>query len=157
KSLTFGLQLNAPGCVVRGLIINNFFEAGIVLNADNSTVAGDFIGTNAQGTLSRVDDSQDFRCSSAIRSFSSGNTIGGSAPADVNVLGGCIFPNRDEFFGIGANAAVALLDGVGNTIFGNLIGIDKNGQSALGGTSRGIAVRGSVFNVIQNNVISGCG
>src|SRR5262249_22919064 len=41
-----GLIINAPNCIVRGLVINSFQHDGIGVCTDGNVIEGNFIGTN---------------------------------------------------------------------------------------------------------------
>src|SRR5260370_38206877 len=46
-----GLTLNAPNCIVRGLVINRFVGDGIRVCTDGNVFEGNFIGTDPTGTM----------------------------------------------------------------------------------------------------------
>src|SRR5207249_1525315 len=79
------------GSIVRGLVINHLtaeafnFGPGTGLPSNNNTIAGNFIGTDATGTTFLGGTGGAI---SAIFDSSTGNTIGGTAPADRNVIVG---------------------------------------------------------------------
>lgn len=129
-----GLEFSSSGNTVRGLIINSFSSQGIRLGlgSSSSTIAGNFIGTNAAGTAA------DENSSGAIFMWAStGNTIGGTTPADRNVL-----------VSGGAGAVIHVAgDADNNIIQGNLVGLNAAGNVALGSAWAGIAVDGTVLSV----------
>ena len=49
----FGLVLTAGASAVRGMAIGNFMSSGVALNSGNSTLEGNFLGTDATGLLDR--------------------------------------------------------------------------------------------------------
>ncbi len=113
-----GLFITAGGSTVRGLVINRCGAYGVsVITGGGNTIAGNWIGTDATGTA----DLPNFGAGIYVL-FSSGNTIGGTSPADRNVIVG------------GANPAVfdAGTAGGGHTIQGNYIGTNAAGTAALG-------------------------
>lgn len=141
-----GLIITGGSSVVRGLAINNFQEAGssdgfgiflpnLAPNTGN-IIRGNFIGTNLGGTAAEPNDG------TAIATFgaSTGNVIGGSTPATVNLLSG-------------SSSNGMTLDSNGNSAQGNLIGTDKTGTSDLG-NSRGIVISGGSNNTIGGNTIA---
>src|SRR5207244_3407601 len=84
-----GLQINAGGSTVRGLVINHFggnpgtLTGGILLqNQGGNVIEGDFLGTDATGTSN----------ASNLRGImilgSSNNTIGGTTTAARNIISG---------------------------------------------------------------------
>ena len=134
-----GLRLAAgsDGSVIRGLVINQFGDTGITLvDSDNHTIVGNYIGTDVTGTVDLGNTSKGIQVEN-----SSGNQIGGSTAADRNVIAG----NDDD--GI-------ILWGAGSTlnvIQGNYIGVDATGNAALGNSGDGIAIAGGA----NDNTIGG--
>jgi hypothetical protein len=106
----------------RNLISGNDLE-GLRIESDDNTVAGNYIGTDITGTadlgntLSGVDLYQ-----------ASGNTIGGSAEGEGNVISG------NDYAGL----EFILADG--NFVKGNYIGVDATGLSALANTNAGVSI-----------------
>ena len=134
---TDGLVLGAAGSVIRGLVINDYTEAGIRVS-DGTTVERNYIGVDPTGTVDRGNRR-------GIWVSGTDNTIGGAGAG--NLISG------NEFTGIS-------LDGGGNDIFGNTIGLDAAGTSALGNCLAGIRVFGSDNQIGSGaagtgNVISG--
>jgi probable HAF family extracellular repeat protein len=128
----------------RNVIAGSFIDVEIE-GVNNNVVAGNLIGTNAAGTA-------------VLGSFSRGvevddggqnNTIGGTATADRNVIGGLIGVFLD-----GTNAPV-----VNTLVADNYIGTDVTGKVALapsGTHADGVDVaNGASNNMITGNVISG--
>ena len=132
-----GLTISAGNSTVRGLVINRFKNRGIVLqNGGGNTISGNFIGTNpaassggaATGNTSAGID---------IGVNSANNTIGGSSPAARNVI--------SDNGGNGVFIATS-----GNSVIGNLIGLNAAGDSILGNAGTGIFTQGG-----SNNTIGG--
>ena len=100
--------------------------AAIHIQSDNNLVAGNYIGTDASGTVAHPNSDGVFI------EGGDDNTIGGPTAADRNV--------------ISANAgAGVLIDGTasgadGNVVTGNYIGLDATGLSAMGNTDPGVWV-----------------
>ncbi len=122
---------------MRGLIINRFSGNGStdafqLRTRGGNTIAGNWIGLDATGTSGAQNNSR-----AGIYLFNSaGNTIGGTAPADRNVILG------------GGNPA--LYDegtGGGHTIQGNYVGTNAQGTASLG--QNGIVL------TTANNLIGG--
>lgn len=116
--------------------------------ATGNIVRGNFIGTDVTGT-------SELGNNSAGISADNWTTIGGAAPGEGNVIAGNGHLGEHEV-PIGEQV---WLKGDHNTVLGNLIGTDKTGTVALGGSaSAGIEISGS-FNTVgapgAGNVISG--
>jgi hypothetical protein len=141
-----GLRLRAPGCVVRGLSITRFAGEGVqIIGASNCMVSGNFIGLAPDGTA-RANNG------SGVQIFdTSGNRIGGTSPADRNVLSGN-FTAGVHLIGVGAS---------NNVVEGNFIGTSLDGTAARANFVNGIYVQDSPRNRIggttpsARNVISG--
>ena len=130
-----------------GNVISGNAQDGVSLfGANNNSVQGNLIGTDATGTLDRGNT----RIGVIIRSTSSGNTIGGTAPGARNVISG----NNDAGIDIEETAS-------NNTVQGNYIGTDVNGSADLGNSLSGIVVQSGPNNIIggttaaARNVVSG--
>lgn len=141
---TDGLRIAAANTTIRGLVILNFSDVGIEVNAAGGIVEGNFIGTNRGGT-----------------GFFP-NRIGISVSANNVRIGGATLPARNIVsgntrFGIALNQA-----GSGATIQNNYIGLDSN-SAALGNGETGVNVFRSSNNLIggattaTRNVISANG
>src|SRR5262249_22065367 len=74
-----GLLISAGHVTIRGLAINRMSNA-ITVAVGGAVIAGDFIGTDASGMLARTNSNQGVGATSSV--------IGGSAPADPNVISG---------------------------------------------------------------------
>ena len=153
-----GLLIGGTSAAERNVISGNA-EQGIGFdNVDNSTIAGNYIGTNAAGTAD-VNGAVANTAQSGIyiANGSSGNVIGGTSAGARNVLSG---NNHFGFEVINATSQNNLLQG-------NYIGTDATGLVALGNINGGAvfwgAGTGNVFgggaagarNVIAGNTYSG--
>lgn len=150
-NLSSGLILSAPNCIVRGFVIDQFADRGILVQSDGNRISGNFIGTDPTGMIIS-------RNQTGIYVSGDSNSIGGPNPADKNIIGGClaVFGNR-----VLSNASL-FLTGSNNIINGNLIGVNALGNEILGQSNFGIALSGGSNNNIiggttGNNVISGQG
>jgi uncharacterized repeat protein (TIGR01451 family) len=118
--------------------------------AEDNVIQGNFLGTDASGTVDLSPPSGRLRSGIAIFG-TSGVRIGGAQPGEGNLISG----NN----GIGIN----LTDAPGTTIEGNLIGTDVTGTLDLGNGQNGISVSGGTTANIggdtaaAGNVISGNG
>ena len=142
----YGLNVAANNVVIRGLVINNFefcgsanssSAPGIRLSGTGHRVAGNFIGTNADGTAS------DRNARGVILSDADGSTIGGTSPAARNLISGNVRSGVDVF------------EGSSNTIQGNLIGPDKNGEvlADSNAVDGGVVISSGTGNRILSNSI----
>ena len=112
-----GLMIGAPSVTVRGLVIDGFGNGIHLLgSAGQDDVAGNFIGVDASGIEAQSDDEYGVFADQVGQS-----TIGGTTPADRNIISGC----SDGVNASGAGSS-------GNVIQGNFIGLDASGSAALG-------------------------
>jgi titin len=151
------LDVAASGVTIRGLAITDFVNSGIVLEGPGGdVVAGDFIGVNV-GYNWGGNGGALIGTSAGITILNSpNNRIGGTAPADVNLISAngvnFVVPGVDIN---GANAG-------GNLVEGNLIGTNTTGMLSWGNTGDGVLIRnGAHDNTVggsatgAGNVISG--
>ena len=148
-----GFVIDAGDSLVRALAINNFGGSGIVLNGGgNNRVEGCFIGLDAAGAVVRANKGD-----GVVIQNSSSNVIGGTSPAQRNVISG--------------NSSGIAISGAHNLVKGNYIGTDATGAKAFPPTGSGLggwgidmlsgAMSDAVGNVIggvepgAGNVISG--
>ncbi len=96
---------------IDGLAINRFGGDGIELNNldGNNVIAGNFIGTDVSGMIGLGNGG-----SGIYLSYEDGDTIGGTDPADFNLIAG----NDTD--------GIELLEPVGTNITGNLFGAEPN-------------------------------
>ena len=83
-SPSVGLNVNAPGCTIRGLVINTFRLGGIFIgtNGAGTHVEGCYIGTDITGMTAAQNDGP------GISVLSSNNVIGGTTTAARNLISG---------------------------------------------------------------------
>ena len=119
---------NANGCMIGGTVraVRNVISGnqvfGVVSNAQNTVVQGNYIGTDAMGT-------KPLRNNTGVFFSGSNGTIGGTAPGAGNVISG--------------NLGDGVIVGAQNTVMqGNYIGTDANGQGqpGLGNTLDGVVL-----------------
>ncbi len=121
-----GLLIQASGCTVQGLDINSFSNDGIFLEANDSMVTGCFIGTDVTGIQALGN------LGSGIFVYGgSGNTIGGTAPGQRNVISGNGLPTYVAGLGYNGSPADVFLYGPQNLVEGNLIGPGADGNTNL--------------------------
>lgn len=104
--------------------------------ANNNTIIGNYIGTDAGGTVAKPN-----RSGIRIMSGAHTNTIGGTSAAERNVSSG----NSDH----GLDIEDAGTDS--NVVLGNFIGVNKDGDTSLANGLEGIYIQ----NGAQNNIIGG--
>jgi CSLREA domain-containing protein len=147
ENYCFGLNVAANNVVIRGLVINNFefcgsanssTAPGIRLSGTGHRVEGNFIGTNASGTAI------DRNARGVSLSEADGSTIGGTAREDRNLISGNVRSGVEAFGGSS-----------GNTIQGNIIGPDKNGNALAGSNAvdGGVVISSGTGNRILSNSI----
>jgi hypothetical protein len=120
--------ITAPNVVVRGLAINLFRFSGIRTfdGAEGARIEGNFIGTDATGTLDRGNAFSGLEIVNG-----GGHTIGGTTPGRRNIISG----NDDEGIVLGGEG--------GNKVQGNLIGVQKDGTSPRGNAEEAIGIDAS--------------
>ncbi len=118
-----GLTLSADGILVRGLAITKFIgQPGISIQSGiGVTVEGNFIGTDATGTLAAPNG-----IGVSVIGSSSAAVIGSSAPAGRNIISG------------NTGNGIEITGGGGTKIRKNQVGTDKVGTSALPNGVNGI-------------------
>jgi hypothetical protein len=125
-----GLSINTADSTIKGLVINRFSVSGISINGagnDGNRIEGNFIGTNARGTAEQGNST-----GVSIGDQSADNTIGGTQPAQRNVISG------NDGSGVGAAGTPTR-----NVVSGNFIGTTADGSGDLGNGSTGVVFFGS--------------
>jgi CSLREA domain-containing protein len=134
-----GLEVDFGPTTIRGLDINSFstrtfpigntgligtvFGTGILIKGGRgNVVAGNYIGSDLSGTIAAPNS-----IGIDVRG-SSNNRIGGTTPADRNVISG---NERNAVF-IDASTSSSQPPSVGNVVEGNYIGTKSDGVSRLG-------------------------
>jgi len=140
-----GLRLGGSGGhTVRGMAINRFDADGIRLESAGNVIQGNHIGTDVTGTIARGNGQYGI----FVWNVSS-NLIGGTDLASKNVLSG------------GNDTGVYILNGTGNIVQGNHIGVNSAGNGALSNRNNGVTVFSAGANTIggagegARNLISG--
>ena len=130
-----GLFVDGSGVTIRGLSITRFYDGIILRGGGGSTIAGNFIGITPGGAAAGNADNGISIEGSPV------NTIGGTSPADRNVISANgVSPN-----GIGVRLTRAAT--VDTFIQGNYIGTDLTGTVDMGNGGPGVFV--GVFNTAQ--------
>ncbi len=130
-----------------GNLISGNGESGIFILRGNSTVQGNFIGTDATGTVALPNGLHGVLLDTIL---SNDNLVGGSAPGAGNLISG------NTLDGVRVDHGASR-----NTIQGNLIGTNASGTAALGNSQNGVVISDSPDNIVggsaagAGNVISG--
>lgn len=148
NSIGTGLTITASNCKVRGLVIDRFTANSINLQstASNTTISGNFLGTNATATAASG-------TGNGVVVFSANNQIGGTAQGDRNLFSGATTSAGLRLSGAGCT---------GNIIRYNNFGLAANGTTVIGSLQVGLrAELGSTNNRIGEsanyyNRITGC-
>jgi hypothetical protein len=134
--------LTAANSTIRGFILNRFSGGGLsaiwLNNTSGNTIQGNYIGTDATGSIARTN-------TRGILVNGSNNLIGGPTASARNVISG------NSFEGIELN-------GANNQVQGNFIGTNAAGSAAIG-NSTGIDITGSpqFTNNLVGGTVSGAG
>jgi uncharacterized repeat protein (TIGR01451 family) len=136
-----GLTITGGSSIVRGLVVNRFGGAGILLQTNGGNViAGNYIGIDTFATTSRGNGGHGVQIEAVA-----GNTVGGVDSAARNVISG----------NVGNGVSIGGTQASGNVVQGNLIGTNGSGTSAIGNQLDGILVSGASTTSIRGNVVSG--
>lgn len=139
-----GMFVDASNSQILGLNIQGFSRYGVVVQSGaDTTIAGNYIGTNATGAEQRPN------AASGVLIVSSNNVVGGTTALDRNVISGNT--------GSGILVKSENLPNVvsGNTIQGNYIGTNALGTSELpNGLDQSNGVGVGIINA-SNNLIGG--
>lgn len=122
---------------VSGLVVRTI----TLQNVGGNHVYGNYIGTDPTGTVS-----SDGLSEGVLITTSNNNLIGGSTPAERNVISG------NQFSGV-----IIQNGSQNNTVSGNYIGVTADGSAALPNDGSGVFIfsTSSTGNIISGNVISG--
>ncbi|MCH7485319.1 MAG: right-handed parallel beta-helix repeat-containing protein, partial [Chloroflexi bacterium] len=141
-----GLFIGGTSVSIRGLVIQNFSRDGIMVGAfANGTIQGNYIGTDHTGTVALPNGS------SGVNVHGSNTAVGGTAPADRNLISG------NTASGIEMAGEGPIL------IVGNFVGTDVTGTAALPNGGDGVQLRNGPQSLIgetgpgAGNLISGNG
>ncbi len=141
---TLDLRAGGSGSTIRGLCINRSPGNAIrMLGSSNNVIAGNFLGTNLAGTAVGPGNVVGVYIGGSATPTNN-NLIGGTNPADRNLLSGNLVDGIQINGGSGGAA--------NNLVRGNYIGVDVTGTLDVGNTNQGVAVFGTSN---TNNVIGG--
>ena len=133
-------------------VISGNSSSGIYINANNTVILGNLIGTNAAGTDAIGNGTVGSATGGIHIAGRTGTTVGGSSASARNTISG----NGGAGIRIEGTTSSAIIQG-------NYIGVDAAGDTALGNSVHGIyMLSGTITNVQigganagQGNVISG--
>jgi hypothetical protein len=136
--LAVGIPFAVHNCEITGLVINRFY-VGINVNrgafgpSSGHVIRGNFIGTDPTGTADLGNRSD------GISLASVNSAIGGTAPADRNLISG-----ND---GAGVFLGGTGVGGPGNLVRGNLVGTNAAGTAAVPNSTGVVLSNGDSFTV----------
>jgi hypothetical protein len=143
------LQAGSDGSTVRGLVVQEFFGDGLLVNgASGVLIVGNYLGTDASGTAADGNRGSGLH----LAGGATANTVGGTTVAAANLISGNSFAN-----GLDLSDATTS----GNVVLGNRIGTDRTGTLALGNNIGVDIGSGATANTIggvapgAGNVVSG--
>lgn len=149
--------------IVRGLVINQWIDNGILIDTSDAnitgiTIIGNFIGTDASGTAQMANRAGIGNSGAVNTPFNT--TIGTSDVADRNIIAGSFgFRTQDNY--VIRAACISSLAAINTSIKNNYIGTDKTGTNALENSQLGISLwadEGSILGgatSAEQNIISG--
>jgi hypothetical protein len=112
-----GIFANSADVTIQGLAVFNFGSTGIVLTGDDHVV-GCYVGTDLTGTAQGL-----------------GNAVGIGISGGDNTVDKCVVSGNT-----GNGVWIADGDVIGNSVTGNVIGLDKNGTGMLANGGAGVAI-----------------
>lgn len=152
----FAIVVRSSSNRIRGLVINGFGILGwsgggvSIEDGSNNKVTGCFLGTDATGTVAKPNNSGVMIEIAFPLPGPTGTTIGGTSPAERNVISG----NSSAGVVISANAGPT-------NVTGNYVGTNASGTAALGNGRGGVSASNCAQLVIggtaarAGNLISG--
>lgn len=147
NSPAMAIIINGGASDIRALGINNC-AMGIVYNTSNNRVSGCYIGLGLDGVTDNGNNGHGI----IINPGCNGNIIGGTIPAERNIISG----NNNGH-------AIIMTASSGNYIIGNYIGTNAAGTAAVANSFMGVQMDNSPNNTIggasldSSNIISGNG
>jgi uncharacterized repeat protein (TIGR01451 family) len=112
---------------------------GLVLQSSGNIVQGNIVGLDPTGTIARGNGAVGVNLFTAA---ATGNRIGGNVPGARNIISG------------NAGAGVSI-EGAGNIVRGNIIGLTVTNLAGVGNTGGGIIVNNAANNIIGDSVALG--
>src|SRR5436853_5250656 len=106
----------------------------LISGGSGSQILGNFIGTNADGTVA------------APRSLDDGQTGVSIAGSANNIIGGTTAAARNIISGNNSGVVISGANATNNVVQGNFIGTDVNGVGAIGNKANGVEISGGASN-----------
>jgi len=141
---TIGGPTSTPGSGAGNVISGNQGTGIYVANANTTTIQGNIVGLDVNGTTARPNFNN-----GVILYQSSNNTIGGSTPGAGNVISGNSYYSEDVGTNLEINAAGVAGSATGNVVQGNFIGTNAAGTAPPAGQNL------SYYGVLIENEASG--
>lgn len=146
----FGLVVEANNTVVRGFVISGFratagngFGIGVFNNGSNTSIYGNYIGTNFAGTTAESNQQGGIWIGTGVTNTRIGTDSDGvDDVAERNIISG------NGVGGIGGRLGI-LVQGTQTLIAGNYIGTNATGNAALGNGAFGVVI------LSANNTVGG--
>jgi hypothetical protein len=149
-SATTGIEATGAGCIIRGLIVDNFSSNGIYLfGSGGDTVQGDYLGVSPGGLA--AGNGAGVAYSSGILVQSPNDLIGGTTVSARNIISGNTIQGVDIYSSAASNIRVE----------GNYIGTNVSGTASLPNQETGVVIYGGIDCTIggiaagDGNVLSG--
>ncbi len=138
-----GISIGSDNNTIRGNLISGSSERGLIIFTDGNLVVGNRIGTNAAGTAA-IPNGEGIEIQNG-----SNNTIGGTSPADRNIISG----NVEQGVGILAGANYQSSN---NHVLGNYIGTTYVGNAAIP-NGIGVLIQDYFNGTATGNIVGGSG
>ncbi len=137
-----GDRAKGAGPVGQGNVISGNSWCGVVIEGDSNIIIGNLIGTDVTGTILLGNGQH------GMHIFGKNNRIGGTAPWERNIVSGS-----------GINGVSLHFEGShDNSVIGNYIGTDINGNLVLRNEGHGVGIeQGAFHNLVKGNLINGSG
>ena len=157
-------DIGSDGSVVRGLVINQWIDNGILIDTTNAnitgvSIVGNFIGTDQTGTAA-MPNRTGIALSSPTTFDAISTIIGTPAFADRNLVAGSLTMRGVDNYG-NRGGCIFSFFGINSVIQNNYIGTDKTGTQALGNSLLGVFLWADTGTLVggtsstMSNIISG--
>lgn len=147
------LEQGSDGSVLRGLNVRGFFNNLAIVRGNDNVVECNFIGTDETGLAAAANPANGV----ILLCDSSGNIVGGTTPAAGNLISGHASDGVQFFAGADCSPTAGNIPS-NNAVVGNVIGVARDGITALGNDFSGISffgepgADGNYVGVLQDGV-----